>query len=209
MAQTSHHTHNGCRIVLASSSPYRKEQLEQLGLNPECIAPNVDESEIPDETPRDMAIRLSEKKAQSVASKLNGNAIIIAGDQTACLEGQRLRKPGNFNNACDQLRGCSGRTLSFHSGLCVHDRHSGKQQTLCVETRVSFRTLSDRQIEAYIKKEQPYNCVGAFKCESLGIGLFDKIESEDPSALMGVPLISLSKALFEFGLDILSDHITI
>lgn len=200
------------KFVLASSSPYRRAQIEtQLGLQLTCLKPDVDESALPDEPPEELALRLSLLKAKTVAQRIastpaseSGNRLIIAGDQTASHQGMLLRKPGYRDAAVEQLKQLNGDTVLFHSGLCVLETSANQHQCVSTTTKVTFRQLTDDQIESYIDKEKPYDCVGAFKSEALGVALFEKVESPDPSALIGVPLISLTRILQQFGVDVLN-----
>lgn len=190
-------------LVLASTSRYRKTQLEQLCANFICIAPDIDESPLTSETPESLSIRLALSKAETVASQAPENALIIGADQCASFDNSLLGKPLTAERAMQQLRDCSGRELVFYSGLCVLNNETGEILKHCVETKVQFRDLSSFEIESYIKREQPLDCAGSFKCEGLGISLFDRISSEDPSALIGLPLIQLNKFLLHFGYNAL------
>lgn len=193
------------RIVLASSSPYRKLQLEtHLGLHPICIPPNIDETPVEGESIDETAARLSNEKAKAVAAQIDFPALVIAGDQTAAFDNSLIRKPRNYENAVKQLSEFSGKTLIFYSGVCVLHSESKKQITEVVETRVLFRELSIEQIKTYLKLDQPYDCVGAFKNESRGLALFKRVESNDPSALTGLPIIALTIMLNDMGLDVLT-----
>lgn len=192
-------------IILASSSAYRRAQLHtHFGLNPACISPDINEAALPNEPPKAQALRLSQMKAGTVASGLQSSGLVIAGDQTAAFKGQLLRKPGDHETAHRQLTAMAGNTIVFYSGVCV--MHSQSRQTLleCVETQVCLRSLSSEQIERYLQKDRPYDCVGAFKQESLGIALFERVESNDPSALTGLPLIALSAMLRHLGFDVIT-----
>lgn len=192
-------------VLLASSSEYRKKQLSQLNIAFESAAPNCNETPLPGEHPRDLAMRLSRAKAQSMTAAHPGH-IIIGSDQTAGVEDQTLGKPLSSEKAIEQLRLCRGQTATFYSGLCVLDTTQDKELTAVIETLVSFRHLTDSQIIAYIEKDKPLYCAGSFKCESLGISLFEKIESEDPSALIGLPLIRLTHFLMQLGVDVLTSR---
>ncbi len=191
-------------IVLASSSQFRKKQLEQLNLPFISISPKVDETPLSNEIPRDLALRLSKEKALSLQQEYH-NHVIIGADQTAEIEGQTLGKPLTLENAVKQLRLCQGKEVIFYSGVCVLDSAKNKVTVDTVETRVRFRDLSTQQIQHYVTTDQPLYCAGSFKCESLGISLFSKIESIDPSALVGLPLIRLNQMLFDAGIDVLSN----
>ncbi len=187
------------RLVLASGSAYRTGQLSQLGLTFEAIRPNIDESPSPGEAPRATAARLSEAKARAVAT-LAPAAWLIGSDQTADCDGCLVGKPGSAERACAQLEQMSGKTVLFHSGLCLLSP-AGQASVAVVTTEVRFRTLGANEIAAYIRKEQPLDCAGSFKVEGLGISLFEAIRSDDPSALIGLPLIRLCALLRQAGLN--------
>lgn len=181
-------------LVLASTSPYRKELLARLGLPFATASPAVDETLLPGETPEAGALRLSEAKARAVAGS-HANALIIGSDQVACLDGQVFGKPGSHSNAVSQLRAMRGRTVNFFTGLCLLDARSGRTQLRGIPTMVTFRNLTDDEIENYLRKEQAYNCAGSAKSEGLGIALIARIDGEDPNALIGLPLIALCDLL--------------
>ena len=187
------------RLVLASGSAYRARQLSQLGLMFETLRPDINESPLPGEAPVATAARLSEAKARAVAA-LAPAAWVIGSDQTADCDGQLLGKPGTVERACAQLEQMSGKTVLFHSGLCLLSP-SGQAATAVVPTEARFRVLGTNEIAAYIRKEQPLDCAGSFKVEGLGISLFEAVQSDDPSALIGLPLIALSQMLREAGLN--------
>ncbi|VUD56579.1 Maf-like protein YceF [Thalassocella blandensis] len=193
---------NTTPILLASSSEYRKKQLFQLGLPFESASPHCDERALAGETPKDLALRLSREKAHSLASEYPSH-IIIGSDQTAACNGVLLGKPLTEDNAIAQLAMCRGQTVEFFSGICALNTSTGRELADTIRTSVKFRNLSDAQIRAYIQREQPLYCAGSFKCESLGISLFESINSEDPSALIGLPLIRLNHFLIDFGIDVL------
>lgn len=184
-------------LVLASTSPYRRELLARLGLPFETDRPDVDETPAPGEPPAALAARLAEAKARVVALR-HPRAWVIGSDQVAALDGRPLGKPGHRDAAAVQLRASSGRTLRFHTafslvqGGTVSVAHSDL-------TEVVFRTLGEDEILRYLDADQPYDCAGSFKCESLGITLFDAIRSEDPTALVGLPLVALARALRRVG----------
>jgi septum formation protein len=184
------------QLILGSSSAYRAQLLSRFGIAFETCKPDVDESPLPNETPSDLAKRLAKSKAMHVA-KLNPLACVIGSDQVAELNGSSLGKPGHFENAVQQLSDCSGQSVNFITSVCVTYRDQ------CIEfsdlTRVIFRSLNRLEIERYLHAERPYDCAGSFKCEGLGISLFERIESNDPTALIGLPLIALSKALRDAG----------
>ncbi len=186
------------RLILASSSRYRKAMLERLGIPFASISPDADESPLPGETPSQLAQRLSMAKAQAVLAAHPGT-VVIGSDQVATLGGSPIGKPGNFERAKKQLEALSGRTVEFHSALCVTD---GKRYEIDdVVTRCRFRSLSTSEIIAYLEKEQPYDTAGSAKAEGLGIALMDSMESNDPTAIIGLPLIALCRMLRAFGLD--------
>lgn len=189
-------------LVLASTSPYRRELLQRLGLPFETADPQTDETALPGELPEALALRLSEAKARAVSDRFP-DALIIGSDQVAFIGKQVFGKPGSHERAVEQLRALSGRTVNFHTGLCLFDS-PGKEAVLRgVSTLVTFRRLGDREIESYLRKEQPYGCAGAAKSEGLGIALLEKIEGDDPNALIGLPLIALCDMLRAAGVAIL------
>ncbi|WP_006788498.1 Maf family nucleotide pyrophosphatase [Thiorhodospira sibirica] len=190
-------------LVLASSSPFRAQLLAQLGLQFQCVSPDIDESPQPDETAPALVQRLAIAKAQAVASH-HPQALIIGSDQCALLNGQILGKPGHHANAVAQLRAARGQWVVFHTGLCLLNSASGHLQVDEVAYQVQFRPLSDAQIEHYLQREQPYQCAGSFKSESLGIALFERMQGDDPSALIGLPLIRLVTMLHAEGLCVLT-----
>ena len=187
-------------LILASTSRYRRELLARLTAEFRQIAPDVDETALDDEKPIALAMRLADAKAQDVAKRFP-NSIVIGSDQVVECDGRTLGKPGNAKTAREQLRACSGRSVVFHTALCVIDERSGAQHAIDT-TRVHFRDLSDAEIDRYIEREKPFDCAGSFKAESLGIALFDRIESHDPTALIGLPLIALCRLLRESGVEI-------
>ncbi len=188
------------RIILASSSPYRKELLSRLQLPFEVIVPDIDESVLPDETPQGTALRLAQQKARHIA-KNAANSIIIGSDQVATMDQIQIGKPGNHENALKQLQMMRGRQVIFHSALCVlnNTRPEPDIQTANIQTVVTFRNLSDEELDAYLKIEQPYDCAGSAKNEGLGIAIIERIESSDPTALTGLPLIALTGMLRNAG----------
>ena len=195
-------------LILASSSAFRKELLEKLGLSFATHSPEIDESRNPGETPEQLVFRLAQDKAQAVAKFHQG--LIIASDQVATLQdGQGandhvLGKPHTHENAVEQLSECSGRTVTFVTSLCLLNTNNSNIQTVVEKFKVTFRTLSLQQIESYLKKERPYNCAGSFKSEGLGISLFSRLEGNDPNTLIGLPLIQLIKLLDNEDIDVLS-----
>ncbi len=191
------------RLVLASSSPARRHLMERLKLPFETISPDVDETPLPEETPEALVLRLSEAKAHAVADRFP-DALIIGSDQVAVMEGTIVGKPGNYEKALQQLQTASGNQIIFHTGLCLLNSGTGKVQLERVPCTVWFRRLDTRRIERYLLKEQPYACAGSFRSEGLGITLIERLESEDPNALIGLPLIRLIRMLEQEGVDILA-----
>lgn len=189
------------RIVLGSTSRYRAELLRRLIIDFGQSAPGTDEAALPQELPADRALRLAIAKAEAVAREWP-DALVIGSDQVAELDGLVLDKPGNVARAQAQLAACSGREVHFHTALCLIDTRHGRQRTHVDHTRVRFRSLGAREIERYIEREQPLDCAGSFKCEGLGISLFESIDNCDPSALVGLPLIALAQLLREAGLEL-------
>jgi len=189
------------RLILGSTSPYRRELLARLGLPFECRAPRVDETPHQNERPGDLAWRLAQAKAQDVADQHQGDVIVIGSDQVADHDGQALGKPGNHDRAVDQLRAMRGKTVYFHTAVSIVRPLAGYAQTHMSTVEVRFRALSDTDIETYLIAEQPYDCAGSAKAESLGIVLLDRIQSEDPTALIGLPLIHTARLMREAGAD--------
>jgi septum formation protein len=189
-------------LVLASTSPYRREMLERLELPFQCVNPGVDEQPVAGESPAGRAVRLSAEKARAVASRFP-DALILGSDQVASLDGEVLRKPGTHDNALRQLEKLSGRTALFDTAIALLDSRSGTIQSKLVSCKVTYRTLSAAQIEAYVLQERPYDCAGSAKAERLGIALIAAIESKDPTALIGLPLIALTTLLSDAGMPVL------
>jgi len=189
------------KLVLGSTSPFRREILQRLGLPFETAAPNVDETQLPDESPEELVKRLSVAKAQAVASQFP-DALIIGSDQVAVIDDDILGKPGNHDRAVEQLRRASGRSVKFYTGLCLYNSGTNQYQLDVVPFEVVFRKLTDQQIERYLQREQPYNCAGSFKSEALGITLFEAMRGDDPAALIGLPLIRLTSMLAEEGVEL-------
>ncbi|MBL8398083.1 MAG: septum formation inhibitor Maf [Candidatus Accumulibacter sp.] len=181
-------------LILASSSPFRRELLARLALPFESVVPAIDESPRPDETPAMTAVRLAEAKARAVAMR-HPDALIIGSDQVAFLGQQIFGKPMTHDVAVSQLRMMSDQTVNFLTALCLYNAVSGRAHLRSVMTRVTFRPLSDPEIDAYLRKEQPYHCAGSAKSEGLGIALIARIEGDDPTALIGLPLIALCDLL--------------
>jgi septum formation protein len=190
-------------LVLASTSPFRRALLERLGIPFATALPNVDETMQPDEAPRDMVLRLALTKARSVAPS-HPSALVIGSDQVACIDGRVLGKPGDRARAIEQLTRSSGREVVFYTGLCLLNTSTRRAQRYCEPFRVHFRKLSHEQIEGYVDREKPFNCAGSFKSEGLGIALFKRLEGDDPSALVGLPLIVLIRMLESEGVDLLA-----
>lgn len=190
------------RIVLASTSPFRRELLGRLGFPFETAAPDTDETPRADESPEALALRLSEAKAKAVAPHYPG-ALIIGSDQVAVLDGNIYGKPGSHERAVSQLRAMRGRSVNFFTGLCLYNAGSDTAHTVGIPTLVSFRDLSDDEIERYLRREQPYNCAGSAKSEGLGIAIIARMEGSDPNALIGLPLIALCDLLRAEGFPVL------
>ncbi len=189
-------------LILASSSRYRASLLERLGLHFAAEAPDVDETAAPGESPVALVERLSLEKARAVAAR-HEQALVIGSDQLASLDGEILGKPGTEERAIEQLSALSGRTVTFLTGLALVNAASGASACLHVPTPVRFRTLTQPMIVDYVRREQPLDCAGAFKSEGLGIALFESIGGDDPSALIGLPLISLCSLLAAEGVSVL------
>lgn len=187
-------------LVLASSSPYRKQLLDRLGLAFSTVSPDIDETALPGETPDALVERLAEQKARAVGELHQG--LIIGSDQVATIDDDILGKPGNHEKAVAQLTRLSGNRVTFHTGLCLLDTAHHEAQINVVPFTVQFRELSAAQIERYLHAEQPYNCAGSFKSEGLGITLFEKLLGEDPTALVGLPLVKLTEMLSRAGIDL-------
>jgi MAF protein len=190
-------------LVLASTSPFRRQLLERLGLEFTAEAPQIDETRRSGEPPEAMVVRLAAAKARAVAPK-HPQALVIGSDQVAAIDGRLLGKPGDRARAIEQLGHCSGRTVTFHTGLCLLDAGRGRAQTRCEPFRVHFRALSRAQIEGYVDRERPFECAGSFKSEGLGIALFERLEGDDPNTLIGLPLIRLVTMLAAEGIDVLA-----
>ncbi|HUN69025.1 MAG TPA: Maf family nucleotide pyrophosphatase [Burkholderiales bacterium] len=191
------------RVVLASTSRYRRALLERLGMPFECADPQANESPLQGEAPAAMALRLAEAKARAVALR-SPDALIIGSDQVASCDGALLDKPGTHDIAVRQLTAISGRTASFDTAVVLMDTRTGKQGSRVVPCRVTFRQLDPAQIEAYLQREQPYDCAGSAKAEGLGITLIARIDTEDPTSLIGLPLIALTELLAEAGFPVLA-----
>lgn len=188
-------------IILASSSPFRKQLLERLRLDFECQSPDLDESVLPGENASSYVSRLAEAKARLVAQQ-HPDAVVIGSDQCALLDNQILGKPGTHAKALQQLRNAQGKTVVFHTALCVMRQASGFCEVEDVPFEVDFRVLQDSQLEHYLHAEQPYQCAGSFKSEGYGACLFKRMRGDDPSALIGLPLLRLVVLLERAGIEV-------
>lgn len=191
-----------CRLLLASSSIYRKELLSRLGLPFETASPDIDETPHPDESAAQTSLRLAEAKARELAGRYPEH-LIIGSDQVALLDGIQLGKPGTHARAVDQLKMMRGRSIEFHTALCLLNARTGAAQTAVDITRVTMRDYTDAEIEAYLLREQPYHCAGSAKTEGLGVALIAAIENRDPTAIIGLPLIELTTMLKNEGVALL------
>lgn len=189
------------RLVLASTSPYRRELLGRLKIPFDAVAPGTEETRQPGEEAAAMVARLARAKAQAVAASMD-QGLVLGSDQCAVLAGVILGKPGDYEKAVSQLAAASGKTVRFLTAVCLIDAASGVAREALDETVVRFRRLSEAEIRRYVDREQPLDCAGSFKSESLGITLFEKIDNHDPSALMGLPLIATANLLREAGLQL-------
>ena len=190
------------RLLLASSSPYRRQLLEKLQLNFDWDKPEIDETPEEGESPEDLVLRLASVKAQALASKYPQH-LIIGSDQVAVFNQNIIGKPGDHEKAFAQLRSFSGNKVIFYTGLCLFNPHTQTCHTHFETYQVHFRNLSDAQIENYLQREKPYDCAGSFKSESLGISLFQSLEGRDPNSLIGLPLIALVDLLEKEGIGVL------
>lgn len=182
------------KLVLASTSPFRKAILEKLGIKFDIASPNTDETAFDGESPKSVVERLSIAKAKAVADTVS-DSLVIGSDQISVIDGEIIGKPHTHENAVKQLQKASGNTATFYTGLCLYNSETKQYQSEVVTFDVVFRNLSVQQIEKYLLKEEPYNCAGSFKSEALGIVLFEKLVGDDPNTLMGLPLIRLVKML--------------
>ena len=189
------------RLVLGSSSPYRRELLSRLKLDFEVIVPDLDETPRANEKPRDLALRLALAKARAVSAK-QPEAVVIGSDQVADLDGEPIGKPGTHERAVAQLRRMRGHTVVFHTAVAVVCRATGFEQVDLAPVHVKFRALSDDEIETYLLAEQPYDCAGSARSEGLGIALLEAIDSDDPSALIGLPLIRTCRMIRAAGIKV-------
>ena len=185
-------------LILASTSRYRAEALSRLGLPFTTADPRIDETPLPAESPDTLALRLAHAKAAQVA-RLHPEAVVIGSDQVGHCAGRLLTKPGNLQRAVDQLCAASGHTAEFYTAVAVHQGERAEAQV--VPTELAFRVFSERQARAYAQKDQPWDCAGSFKAESLGIALFQRVSSQDPTALIGLPLIATVSLLSRFGIS--------
>jgi septum formation protein len=199
---TPHATASGRPLILGSTSRYRKELLARLRIPFQVEAPEVDETPQAQEAPKDLALRLALAKARAVANKYP-DAVVIGSDQVADLEGEPLGKPGNHTNAVKQLKRMRGKTVIFQTALSVVCVATGFEQTDLAAVKVTFRDLTDAEIESYLKAEEPYDCAGSAKSEGLGIALLAAIDNDDPTALIGLPLIRTCHLLRAAGVKLL------
>ena len=188
-------------LILASTSVYRRELLARLGVAFECVAPGVDETPLPTESPHDRAVRLAVAKAHAVASRRPGS-IVIGSDQVGLCKGEALQKPGDAARTRTQLQWLSGAAATFHTAVAIMQSEPAHALQFVDTTTVYFRALSEEEIERYIAAERPFDCAGGFRAEGLGISLFTRIVSEDPSGLIGLPLIAVARALRQFGFEV-------
>ena len=190
------------QLILGSSSPFRAELLNKLDLSFIQVSPDIDETAVAGEKPAALVERLAKNKALEIA-KTHPEALIIGSDQVAVIDEDILGKPGNHQNAMAQLKRAAGREVCFLTGLAVLNAKTGHMQSVVEPFKVHFRTLTDNQIDFYLKKEQPYQCAGSFKSEGFGISLFSKLVGDDPNTLIGLPLIRLVEMLRQEGVDVL------
>jgi len=190
------------KIILASSSRYRRELLQRLGVSFESLSPDVDETRLEGESALDLVRRLSERKAMAGAQQTDSGSIVIGSDQVATVDDEILGKSGSHERAVAQLRQLSGKRVTFYTGLCLFNMADQSLQLDVIPFHVTFRSLEDRQIERYLRHEQPYDCAGSFRSEGQGITLFKRMEGDDPTALVGLPLIRLTQMLAEAGINL-------
>jgi septum formation protein len=190
------------RLILASSSPFRRELLSRLMIPFEVVVPDVDETPLQHESPQALVERLAILKAQTVASK-HADALVIGSDQVAVHNGEIVGKPLTHERAVGQLKSASGKTVLLYTGLALVNSSSGRVQSEVVPYGVTFRTLTELQIETYLRKEQPYHCAGSVKSEGLGVALLERFDGEDPATLIGLPLIRLIRLLENEGLAVI------
>ena len=197
------------RLILASGSVYRHSLLSRLCLPFDVVVPDIDEQPLPAEAPQDTALRLARAKAATVA-RAHAGALVVGSDQVATLDGEQIGKPGSHANALVQLNKMQGRTVLFHTALCLWDARRAEADAVqldTVSTSVTFRDLPESALDAYLRIEQPYDCAGSAKNEGLGIALIAKIESSDPTALTGLPLISLCAMLLQAGVTFFATEV--
>ena len=187
-------------LILASGSPYRRALLQRLGLPFTSVVPEIDEAPHPGERPAETALRLAEAKARAVAAA-HPDALVIGSDQIASLAGEPVGKPRDPTHALEQLRSMRGRTIVFHTAMALLNARSGRCQTALVDVASTFRSLDDAALQAYLDRERPFDCAGSVKAEALGIALFTRIASDDPTALIGLPLIRLIDMLLAEGMS--------
>ena len=190
-------------LILASTSRYRRALLERLGVPFAVEAPDVDEATLPGESPRATAVRLAEAKARAVAAK-HPAALVLGSDQVVDLDGVAVSKPADRADAKRQLVAASGRTLVFHTAVALVDAASGRADVRCIDVASAFRVLDAHAIDRYLEREQPFDCAGSVKSEGFGIALFERIASDDPTALVGLPLITVAAMLRDEGCDVLA-----
>ncbi|WP_076409567.1 nucleoside triphosphate pyrophosphatase [Shewanella sp. UCD-KL12] len=191
------------KIILASTSPYRKQLLAKLDFAFSTCSPNIDEAHRQHEAPQDLVIRLAKEKALAGAAQFK-EGLVIGSDQVAVIGGNIIGKPLNHENAIKQLMACSGKVITFYTGLALYNISTQHSQSVCETFNVHFKTLNLKQVESYLTREQPYYCAGSFKCEGLGIALFERLEGKDPNTLVGLPLITLTEMLANQGFDVLA-----
>ncbi|AQS36536.1 MAF protein [Shewanella psychrophila] len=192
-------------VILASTSPYRKQILAKLDFPFSCCDPRVDETHLINESPKELVLRLAEAKAKAGALAYP-EGLVIGSDQVAVIEGKIVGKPLNHETAVKQLMASSGKIITFYTGISLHNIASSHNESLCETFKVHFKHLSQQQIENYLSREQPYFCAGSFKCEGLGIALFERLEGKDPNTLIGLPLITLTEMLDRQDYDVLAQR---
>ncbi len=189
------------KLILASSSPYRKQLMQRLRLDFECTSPDIDESPLPGERAQDYVTRLAAAKARGIAESHPG-AVVVGSDQCALRDGEILGKPGSHERALEQLLAAQGKRVVFYTGLCVLEAATGFEEVVVVPFEVVFRRLAEAQLERYLRTEQPYQCAGSFQAEGYGACLFEALRGDDPSALIGLPLLSLVPMLERAGIEV-------
>lgn len=192
-------------LILASTSAPRRELLSRLGIAFEVVPPEVDETPLPGEDPEALPARLAVAKASAVAA-VRRRGLVIGSDQIGLLEGRVVGKPGTHERALEQLLAAAGRTMRFLSAVCVLDAESGRRQLAQAITTIRFRDFDEARAQAYLDRDKPYECAGSFRSESLGVVLIDAMESDDPTAILGMPLISVARMLENEGIDLLGDR---